>query len=451
MASERTEPEASSFVPPRGARQRHGSIDRLGVPEITGRLARERATQVLKAPRSPEPSAGGRSASTRLKSAVIMPCVAVALLIGGAVVAGPGDSSASTAGSLVGNVQAGSGIHLSSLNGRTFGIRGAIHVLTFGGPHLSVQIALAHHAVDGGRQTPVTMCRATVGCVAAINADYFDLTRRGIPDPGDAVGGIVQNCVLLHTPEISHQQADLDNQTVSQGLNWGAAIDAGGVIVPITAVNQELPMSYANVHVPLAGTLLYSAPYALALPTGANRLTDEFTYAQGLPLPTTINTTTPLEYVGQTESPVRVGPGRVDVSVEVGSPLASLQVGQAVTLTTTSTSGCDNIGGHPVLINHGVPVPVSPTDTYMTKPYARTVIGWTSSGDTVIVVVDGKDGVSGATAAQLTKVLESLNVVTALNLDGGVSSTLYAEGRVVNRPTHRRPRSVSTALLVVRS
>ena len=385
-----------------------------------------------------------------MRMATIVPIVAVALLMGGAVVASPGDSSAPLVGSIAGRLQAGGGLHVSSLNGRVYGVRGVIHILTFGGPHFSVQIGIAHHRVDGGRQTPVAMCRAIVGCVAAINADYFDLTRRGLPDPGDTVGGIVRNCVLLHTPEISHQQADLDNQTVSQGFNWGITIDAGGVIVPVTAVNQQLPMSYANVRVPLTGTLLYSPPFALALPTRADRMTDEFTYARGSPLPTTINATTQLEFIGQTQSPVRVGPGRLDVSVAVGSPLATLQVGQTVTLATTSTSGCDNIGGHPVLINHGEPVPVSPTDTYMTKPYARTVIGWTSSGDTVMVVVDGKDGVAGATAAQLVKVLESLHVVTARNLDGGVSSTLYAEGRVVNHPSHHRPRPVPTALLVVR-
>ena len=85
----------------------------------------------------------------------------------------------------------------------------------------------------------------------------------------------------------------------------------------------------------------------------------------------------------------------------------------------------------------------------MFKQYARTVIGWTGSGETVLMTVDGKDGVSGATAHQLVRLLESLNVVTALDLDGGNSTTLFANGRVQNIPSSGHERPVSTSLLVV--
>jgi exopolysaccharide biosynthesis protein len=120
-----------------------------------------------------------------------------------------------------------------------------------------------------------------------------------------------------------------------------------------------------------------------------------------------------------------------------------------VALTTTSTAGCDNIGGHPILLNKGIVTPVVRADTYLVKPYARTVIGWTASGETVIMTVDGKDGVSGATAFQLDELLQSLDVVTALDLDGGESTTFFAKGRVLNIPSHGSERPVSTALLVV--
>ena len=327
----------------------------------------------------------------------------------------------------------------------------AVHVLTFSGSQYTVKIDLAHHAIDGGEQTPSSMCRTTAGCVAAVNGDYFDLTHPGEPDPGDEVGGIIQNCVLLHTPEIAHQQADLDGQSVSEGLNWSSSVDVNGVSVPITAINQELPMSYVKVHLPLAGTLLFTPPYALRTPSATGWVTYEFTQVDGSTSPTTINTTAELELAAQTEKAVKVTSGQVDISASAGSTLATLQVGDTVTMTTTSTSGCDNIGGHPLLLNHGVVTPIVPADTYMAKPYARTVIGWTASGETVLMTVDGKDGVSGATANQLVSLLQSLNVVTAFDLDGGISTTLYAKGRVLNRPSHGTERPVSTALLVVRS
>jgi len=132
------------------------------------------------------------------------------------------------------------------------------------------------------------MCRSTVDCVAAVNGDFYDVTHKGKPDPGDEVGGIIQNCVLLHTPEISHQQVDLDGRQVNDGLNWSVSVDVNGVNVPITAINQELPMSYVNVNLPLAGTLLFTTQYALRIPSGAGRLTYEFIQVNGTTSPTTV-------------------------------------------------------------------------------------------------------------------------------------------------------------------
>jgi exopolysaccharide biosynthesis protein len=345
----------------------------------------------------------------------------------------------------------GSGLHAYAISGRRYGVFTAIHVLTFSGSQYTVKIDLAHHAIDGGRQTPSSMCQTTAGCVAAVNGDYFDMTHPGEPDPGDEVGAIIQNCVLLHTPEVAHAQADLDGQSVSEGLNWSSTVDVNGASVPIAAINQELPMSYVKVHLPLAGTLLFAPPYALRTPSATGWVTYEFAQVDGTTSPTTINTTAELELVAQTTEPVKVAVGDVDISAPTGSALATLQVGDTVTLTTTSTAGCDNIGGHPILLNHGVVAPIVAADTYMVKPYARTVIGWTASGETVIMTVDGKDGVLGATAYQLVSLLESLNVVTALDLDGGESTTLYAKGRILNRPSHGSERPVSTSLLVVQN
>lgn len=344
-----------------------------------------------------------------------------------------------------------SGLHVFAINGRQYGVRTPIHVLTFSGTQFTVKIGLAHDAIDGGLQTTSSMCQTTAGCVAAVNADLFDLTPRGTPDPGDEVGGIIQNCVLLHTPEIVHQQADLDGPSVGVGLNWNSALDVNGVTVPITAINQELPMSYVGVHLPLVGTLLFTPPYALQIPSVPGRVTYEFTQVDTSISPTTINTTTDLEFVAQTTNAMKVRTNQVFISAASNSPLATLVAGDTVTMTTTSTAGCDNIGGHSILLNQGIVTPVAPADTYLLEPFARTVIGWTASGETVIMTVDGEDKVSGATAHQLVSLLQSLDVVTAFDLDGGNSTTFFANGRVRNRPFRGTERPVSTSLLVVQN
>ena len=342
------------------------------------------------------------------------------------------------------------GLNVRAINGAPYGVRAPIHVLTFSGPRYSLAIGLANHEIDGGVQTPSSICRSTVGCVAAVNGDFYDVTRKGKPDPGDEVGGIIQNCVLLHTPEIAHQQIDLESQRVNEGLDWSVSVDVNGATVPITAVNQELPMRYRNVNLPLTGTLLFTTPFALRTPTAAGRFTYEFIQVNGTTSPTTINTATELELVALTANAVRVTAGHVDISVPAGSAFATLQVGDTVTITTTSNAGCNNIGGHPILMNDGVVVPISSTDTYMAQRYARTVIGWTRSGATVIMVVGGTDYKSGATGHQLVRLLQSLNVVTALDLDGGDSTALYANGRIYYH-AGRSERPVSTGLLVMQN
>jgi len=342
-----------------------------------------------------------------------------------------------------------SGLHVFSINGHPYGIRTAIHVVTFDGTQFSVSIGLAQHAIDGGLQTPSSMCQSTAGCVAAVNGDFFDLTPSGAPDPGDEVGGIIQSCVLLHSPQISHQQVNLDAHTVATGLNWSSTLTINGTSVPITAINQELPLSYSDVNLPFAGTLLYTAPYALSIPNSTTRTIYEFTPVTAATSPTTINTTVDLSFVGATSHPTKVAAGDVDVSAPTSSALSALQPGATVTLTTTSSAGCDNIGGHPILLDQGVVAPIVHADTYSVKPYARTVIGWTQSGVTVLMTVDGHDEVSGATVHQLDEVLESLGVVTAIDLDGGNSTTLYAQGRVLNKPARGSEHPVSTSLLVL--
>lgn len=362
----------------------------------------------------------------------------------GFVVANAATSNAAT------SARVPSSLRISVVNGHRFGIVTPIHLLRFTQEHLKIVIDVARHEVDNGVQTPSSMCRTTRGCVAAVNGDFFNLTPPGTPDPGDAVGGIVRNCVILHTPQISHQQVDLLAHTVSQGLDWSATVDVNGVNVPVDAINQQLPMSYAQVHLALGGTLLYTPAYALKVPSSRGRVTYYFAHIGGSTAPTRINTSARLELVATTTSSFRVAPGHVAISAPRASALSTLATRGVATLTTVSNAGCESIGGHPILLDHGVVASIDPADTFLMRPYARTVLGWTKSGMTVMLTVDGKDGVTGATASQLDALLESLGVVTAIALDGGNSTTFYAEGRVLNHPSHGKERPVGTGLLVVK-
>lgn len=108
----------------------------------------------------------------------------------------------------------------------------------------------------------------------------------------------------------------------------------------------------------------------------------------------------------------------------------------------------------PALINGGQ-VAVSSSDEVgraMTSN-PRTAIGQISEGHYLLVVSDGRTKEStGLSLRQLAELMQSLGAQIAYNLDGGGSSTMVFQGRVVNNPTTNgrsiRERSVSDIVYI---
>ncbi|HCI49348.1 MAG TPA: exopolysaccharide biosynthesis protein [Clostridiales bacterium] len=108
----------------------------------------------------------------------------------------------------------------------------------------------------------------------------------------------------------------------------------------------------------------------------------------------------------------------------------------------------------PALINGGQ-VTVSSSDEVgraMTSN-PRTAIGQISEGHYLLVVSDGRTKESaGLSLQQLAELMQSLGAQIAYNLDGGGSSTMVFQGRVVNSPTTNgrsiRERSVSDIVYI---
>lgn len=83
----------------------------------------------------------------------------------------------------------------------------------------------------------------------------------------------------------------------------------------------------------------------------------------------------------------------------------------------------------------------------------RTAIGQISEGHYLLVVSDGRTEESaGLSLRQLAELMQSLGAQVAYNLDGGGSSTMVFQGRVVNNPTTNgrsiRERSVSDIVYI---
>lgn len=80
----------------------------------------------------------------------------------------------------------------------------------------------------------------------------------------------------------------------------------------------------------------------------------------------------------------------------------------------------------------------------------RSAVGVTTTGYLVTMVADGRTSAApGMTLQQLAESLKEWGVTDGLNLDGGGSSTFVVSGRVVNRPSDGKERTVTSALCLL--
>ena len=92
------------------------------------------------------------------------------------------------------------------------------------------------------------------------------------------------------------------------------------------------------------------------------------------------------------------------------------------------------------------------SDAFTRSPHPRTAVGLSRDRKTLyFVVADGRRvGAAGLTLAKLAQfMVEHLQVCSAINLDGGGSSTMWVRDRVVNKPADGVERPVSNHLAVV--
>jgi len=143
--------------------------------------------------------------------------------------------------------------------------------------------------------------------------------------------------------------------------------------------------------------------------------------------------------------------------------LSALRSGDVVTLAPSITAGWESVthavgGGHWIVRSGAVSIaPDTPGFADVTHP--RSAIGLTASGDVILATVDGRQpGYSvGVRLDELGELMISRGAVTAVNLDGGGSTTMAVRGAgddgvsQANRGSDGFERAVSNSLLVFSS
>ncbi len=115
----------------------------------------------------------------------------------------------------------------------------------------------------------------------------------------------------------------------------------------------------------------------------------------------------------------------------------------------------DAVAGVPQLIKNGK-IDITweqekSSKTFVETRHPRTAVAKMKDGKFLMMTVDGRQpGVSvGMNLNELAEYLLSLGAVDAMNLDGGGSTTMFLDGKVVNKPSDKEgERKVSDAILV---
>ena len=106
------------------------------------------------------------------------------------------------------------------------------------------------------------------------------------------------------------------------------------------------------------------------------------------------------------------------------------------------------IGGNPLILEGGQNTVDPRCHTYLCDPNARAGVGADAKGTIIMIVVDYGRGASGISLYDFAELFADLGAVNALNLDGDGSSTMYVNGKTVNRPGDPG-RRVSSALAIL--
>ncbi len=296
------------------------------------------------------------------------------------------------------------------------------------------------------RETLSAMQRrvASQGTVVGVNGDLFAWAD------GRPSGILLRDGVLVSPPNGQRSSAGvtLDGTLDVRKIKFFGTWRGGG---------QRRALNEFNKAPGKNGIALFTSDYGTSTP----RISGSYSVVlTGFPASTpNTDIASTVASVSQNGS-VGIAPGTA-VLVARGIAATKLQaeapVGTTVALRLILQPGWDTvgdaIGGGPVLVRSGRPVyrANEAFETSLLAPrHPRTAVGQTADGRILLVAVDGRQsGYSvGMTTFEMAQTLVRLGAVRGMQLDGGGSTTLAFDGRILNRPSDRSERPISTALML---
>lgn len=334
----------------------------------------------------------------------------------------------------------------------------AVHIVEIDRADASYRIAaaLGGETVYGREPLDATVQRLTRQgrtVAAALNADFFE--RRNRPFDGDPDGLCVIDGELVSEPmERAAFLVLKDGSLRIEQARFSASLHIGGRARRINGVNEACGEN---------GIVLYtsrfddsSRPYASAVQLLTGQMAAPLQLGNSPVLKVEAILTGTGAFALTDGSAALVGRG------EGAAFLKKASVGDSIrwecALNPPVEGVAQAVGGAVVLVKKGrsadgLQEGAAPgfSASFVKSRHPRSAVGYNAE-KVFLVAVDGRQpGYSvGMSLPELAELMISLGAEEALNLDGGGSTTLWAEGKVQNRPSDGFPRPIANSLVLYR-
>lgn len=322
-----------------------------------------------------------------------------------------------------------------------------VHVLEADPARMRLEVAHAYDAAIGLETTAELAARR--GALAAVNGGYFRMT--GLL-AGDSQGALRIDGDLLSEPDrgrgaVGFFTAGGATRAVFGRLSFRGEVRIGhGAVFPLDGVNR--PRGPSEV-------LLFTPRFhrtTLTPPEGAEILVEDGRVAE-------VRSGAGSSVIPAGGLVLSVGRDRLAQVLPQALPGTPVSVDTKVVPLLPDPDrewdrAEDIVGGGPLLLWRGSrleePGKESISEVFFLARHPRTAVGVRADGTLLLVAVDGRRPTEsvGMSLSELTDLMLELGCVSALNLDGGGSTTMVVEERIVNRPSGLSPRRNADAILL---
>lgn len=288
--------------------------------------------------------------------------------------------------------------------------------------------------------------------IGAINGDFFSW-RKG-PYQGDPAGLQIMNGELVSAPHLLRKGEHEAQGVVAFWLDphgkphMGKVHSQfqvelpGGAKLPIR-LNETCEDNEAVLYSHIAGTSTRTTNVVeLILERSKNE--------RWLPLQINEDYVANVRAVASTNSPLDTNTLVLAIGEKLYAKLSPVRSGMFVKISTTAVPSLRHvntaIGGWPLLVRNGKAEKLKDP-----ARHPRTAFGWNRTHYFFVVVDGRRAGVSdGMTFAELANEMVWWGCTDAMNLDGGGSAMLWANGKIRNQPSENRERPCANALVLLR-